>query len=112
VWVTPEELVQIAEYLKMTPEQFEVKYLQKVGSRRTLIETRNYDCIFLQRDGDSARCLIYPVRPQQCRTWPFWKRNIATPDSWNRELERCPGINRGRLYTCEEIEETAKNSPC
>lgn len=113
VWVSPEELVRIAEHLKTTPEEFQAKYLEKVGRRFTLIEKENYDCIFLERDGDGrGRCKNYVVYPMQCRTWPFWRNNLTTIDNWNELHVRCPGINKGRHYTCEEIDEMADKSPC
>ena len=38
-----------------------------------------YDCVFLKEDPERGRktCSIYPVRPLQCRTWPFWPENLA-----------------------------------
>jgi uncharacterized protein len=48
-------------------------------------------------------CTVYPVRPKQCRTWPFWESNLQSPDDWNRTAEGCPGCNRGDLIPVEEI---------
>jgi Fe-S-cluster containining protein len=48
------------------------------------------------------------VRPNQCRTWPFWNDNLASPDSWNYAAVKCPGINRGKRYSVEEIESIRK----
>ena len=112
VWVTNQEAEAIAAFLKMPTGEFIKKYTTRAGRRMTLIEKDNYDCIFLDRKGEKVGCEIYSVRPQQCRTWPFRKRNITDADSWNEQGRRCGGINRGRAYTPEEIDETAKNSPC
>jgi len=54
------------------------------------------------------KCMIYPVRPSQCRMWPFWPSNLANPAAWNETAQKCPGINHGRLYSCEEIEKIKK----
>ena len=54
------------------------------------------------------KCTIYPVRPSQCRMWPFWPSNLSNPDDWNKTAQKCPGINRGRLYSYEEIEKIKK----
>ncbi|MHC4300490.1 MAG: YkgJ family cysteine cluster protein, partial [Planctomycetota bacterium] len=62
------------------------------------------DCIFLRNRGGQRGCGIYCVRPNQCRTWPFWPENLASVNAWNRAAVKCPGINRGRLYSFEEIE--------
>jgi Fe-S-cluster containining protein len=113
IWVTRSEIKFIADFLKVEPKQLRQRYLRRVGLRTTIIEQPNTkDCIFLQRiDGQKirqgvayARCTIYPVRPSQCRAWPFWPENLANADDWNKTAQKCGGINHGRLYSFEEIE--------
>ena len=59
---------------------------------------------FLARDeAGLSKCLIYPVRPTQCRTWPFWPANLQSVESWCLAALRCPGINRGTLHEFDEI---------
>ena len=53
-------------------------------------------------------CMIYPVRPTQCRIWPFWSENLASTNTWNKAAQKCPGVNRGRHYSFEEIEKIRK----
>jgi len=106
IWVTSKEVELIADFLKETPEQVRQKYLKRLGMRTTIIEEPvSRDCIFLQKIGGCKKCAIYPVRPAQCRNWPFWPSNLATCESWNKAGLKCPGINRGRLYTYEQIEQ-------
>ena len=63
------------------------------------------DCIFLRYDAEgSSLCTVYPVRPMQCRTWPFWPSNLRDIDSWSLAAVRCPGVNRGPLHRLDEIE--------
>jgi len=101
IWVTKPEIQIIADFLKMTPEQVRSKFLRRVGLRTTIIEhPHTRDCMFLN---GQKKCTIYSVRPTQCRSWPFWPTNLNSPDSWNKAGERCPGINRGRRYSLEEI---------
>jgi uncharacterized protein len=105
IWATAKEIDLIANYLKMSVEPFRKKYTRRLGNRTTLLENpTNKDCVFLQPVGDKKRCLIYPVRPNQCRTWPFWSSNLANSDSWNHAAMTCPGINRGNFHSCEQIE--------
>jgi uncharacterized protein len=53
-------------------------------------------------------CRIYPVRPKQCDTWPFWKENLKK-SVWEGSVAACcPGIGRGRRYLKEEIEALAE----
>ena len=106
IWVTAEELEAIAGFLKMPLKDLQSRYVQKVNTRMTIVEEpRSKDCIFLRTSEGSRHCALYPVRPTQCRTWPFWPTNLGDPDAWNRAAQRCPGINRGRLYTYEQIEQ-------
>jgi len=84
---------RMANYLKMTFDDFTRKYVRQIGTRYSLMEKPNYDCIFLTRDTPGkAGCSIYPVRPTQCRTWPFWTDNLKSPETWNRSGAKCPGM--------------------
>jgi Fe-S-cluster containining protein len=104
IWVTRPEIELIANYLKMTREQLRKKYIKRVGLRSTIIEqVGTNDCIFLREVDGRKRCMIYPVRPNQCRDWPFWPGNLARPGDWNRAAQKCAGINRGRHYSFDEI---------
>jgi len=107
VWITRQEMASIAEYLGMTPGRFEEKYVRTVGRRLSLIEQEpSRDCVFLTSDPqDPTRrtCMIYPVRPTQCRTWPFWPSNLSSARAWNEAARRCPGMNRGPVHDLDEI---------
>jgi Fe-S-cluster containining protein len=121
VWISKEEIVRLADYLKITPEETVEKYCRKVAGQFSLKENRdpatgNYDCVFLASEraprgaGDKVvqtkrGCSIYPVRPLQCRTWPFWSENLASSQNWNRAAKRCHGMNHGRKFTVEKIHE-------
>ncbi len=81
----------MAAYLEMTVEDFAVKYLRKVKHRYSLTEKQlgeeDYACIFF--DEKKERCGIYPVRPSQCRTFPFWEQ---FKQNEKEVREECPGI--------------------
>ncbi len=110
IWVTKPEIKLIADFLKMTTGELRRKYLRRISLRTTIIEHyTTKDCIFLQHIDGQRRCIIYPVRPSQCRTWPFCPDNLSRPDAWNKAAEKCPGINRGKICTCEEIEKIKRN---
>lgn len=111
IWATKPEIKFISDYLKMSERQFRRKYTKRVGLRTTLTEdSKSKDCIFLEKREGYKRCSIYPVRPNQCRTWPFWSSNLKSPDTWNQAAKKCPGINKGRLYTFDEIEKIRKQT--
>jgi Fe-S-cluster containining protein len=105
IWVTKPEIRIIADFLKMTTGELRSKFLKRIGLRTTIIEDScTKDCIFLQETEGRKKCKIYPVRPSQCRSWPFWPGNLASPNSWNQIAKKCGGINHGRLYSYEEIQ--------
>lgn len=110
IWVSRPEIEFIANHLKETTGQIRRKFLRRVGLRITIIEHQDSkDCIFLQKKNGQKTCTIYPFRPSQCRSWPFWPNNLENPDTWSRASKKCPGINRGRFYSCEEIEKIKKS---
>jgi len=110
IWVTRQELQIIADFLKMDARELRRKFFKRVGFRTSIIEqpvTR--DCAFLQEVGGQKRCVIYHIRPKQCRDWPFWSDNLMNADAWNKAAERCPGINRGIFYSFEQIRRIKKS---
>jgi uncharacterized protein len=100
VWVNDEELAAIAKFRGETVGRTEQLYTRVQNQRRSLRERANGDCVFWDR---TAGCTVYPVRPRQCRTWPFWHSTIATPESWEETRQRCPGAGQGELISAEEI---------
>lgn len=103
VWLTEEEVSVISDYLAIPREQFLKEYTRKHFGRLALIEKgSDYDCVFLE---DKKKCTIYPVRPQQCRTYPFWHGVLATPESWRNEKNHCEGIERegSKRYSLADI---------
>jgi uncharacterized protein len=105
IWVTKEEIELIAYHLKLPIHQLRRQFLKRIFFRTTIIESpATKDCIFLKLINGKKQCVIYSVRPNQCRTWPFWPNNLSSSDIWNRAAKKCPGINRGKLFSIEEIE--------
>jgi len=104
VWVTKAESRAIARFLGRSDDWLDKSLLRRVGLRYSLTEHADGDCVFLERPGDGCtRCAIHPVKPKQCRTWPFWDTNLKSPDRWNEAAKICPGINRGQRYTLVQI---------
>lgn len=101
VWVTKGEIEALAAAVGLEMEQFARRYLRVVGIRFSLVEFPDGDCAFL--DTQSRRCTVYRFRPRQCRTWPFWKSNLRTPQTWEEAAHRCPGANRGPVVACHRI---------
>jgi len=100
VWVDDDEIRSIARYLDELPDHVVRLYARLVDGGRTLRENPNGDCVFYDR---MAGCTIYPVRPKQCRTWPFWPSNVQSRESWENTCKICPGAGQGDLIPAEEI---------
>jgi Fe-S-cluster containining protein len=98
--VTPEEIAAIAKHRGESVDEVQVLFTRLVGKRRSLKEKPNGDCAFYDRQ---EGCTIYPARPRQCRTWPFWESNVVTPENWERTRRICPGSGQGELIPAEEI---------
>lgn len=107
VWLSQEDMERIADHLKLPFSDFTRTYVRRIGNRYSLTEKFNYDCTFLTRDKDGkSGCMIYHVRPMQCRTWPFWKDNLKSPAAWAAAAEKCPGMceSNAPKYDLEHIE--------
>jgi Fe-S-cluster containining protein len=105
VWVNDEEIKAIADHLDLPLEETIGLYTRLLNDKRTLRDRLNDDCIFY----DSAQgCTIYPVRPRQCRTWPFWESTVRSPESWAHTQTLCPGAGNGELIPAEEITKRMK----
>ena len=100
VWVNEEELAAIAELIGEPVAEVEAMYTRQARRGLSLREKVNGDCVFYDR---GRGCTIYPVRPRQCRTWPFWESNVARPETWDRTCAICPGSGQGELIPAEEI---------
>jgi len=106
VWISRPEIDALADHLKTPTAQLKQKYLRRIGLRYSLIEKQpSKDCIFLKPiPGRGKGCMVYPVRPLQCRTWPFWKENLRSLTAWRQAAAKCPGIGSGLWYDYDKIE--------
>lgn len=107
-WVTEEEIHEMANFLKMSVKKFRKRYLRLVKNRFALKEDAvNYDCVFLKDN----KCSIYQARPKQCRTYPWWKQNLATDKDWEEAKSFCEGIRESApLVPFETIQQQVSNS--
>ena len=91
IWITPKEMLDIANFLEIDIEEFKKNYLIKIGYKYSIKERKitedNYECIFF--DKKISGCSIYPFRPTQCKTYPFWDYFKTNKDELIKE---CPAI--------------------
>lgn len=102
VWIDENEIHAIAEFLSLSREDFIQKYTRRVHGRLSLKENaKTYDCVFLK----DKKCQIYPVRPTQCQTFPWWLENLESKEAWEEAALHCEGINHpdAPLIECEKI---------
>ena len=98
--MTPDELQALADHLGQPVEEVRAVYTRRAQGKVTLRERANGDCVFWDKH---AGCTVYPARPAQCRTWPFWESTTERPAAWDRAATGCPGMNHGALISAEEI---------
>ena len=92
IWVKYQEIEAISKFLELSIEDFATIHLKKIKHRYSLIERKrdeqdDYACIFF--DDNKQSCSIYPVRPLQCRTFPFWEQFKSDTETVKKE---CLGV--------------------
>ncbi|MCB1175396.1 MAG: YkgJ family cysteine cluster protein [Leptospiraceae bacterium] len=104
VWFSVEELNNIYDYLELhkTARSALQAILIQGWQNGLAYHSAQEHCHFLNASG---RCQIYPVRPLQCRTFPFWSSNFASPYALGELQKNCPGCNdpQARQYTALAI---------
>jgi len=103
VYLNEAEVRAIAAHLGMTEKAFLADHCV-LEEGWTTLRMDAPACPFLQADN---RCAIYPVRPKQCATWPFWSENLDEATWKGPVKDCCPGIDEGPLFSAEEVERTA-----
>jgi Fe-S-cluster containining protein len=101
VYVNAEEVNALARFLGLLPMEFRSRYTfeDEYGWTQLFLEE---SCTFLEPG--TRRCRVYPARPIQCRTFPFWGELIEG-GRWTAEARSlCEGVGRGQLHSIEEIE--------
>lgn len=109
VELNPTEHHALRKYLRLSPAWFRRRYLERAADGEYGIRL-NADgrCPFLGRDN---RCRVYPVRPRQCRTYPWWPELVERKQDWLNEAKRCEGMNRGAVVPRVKIEKLVRRDP-
>ena len=104
IFLNQGEIEAIAKHLELSMGAFKEEYLFKKGYKYSIKERQvdeSHDCIFFDRKING--CSVYPVRPNQCRTFPFWPYFKNNEDELRAE---CPGI----IFNSSEVSNISKES--
>ncbi|MCC7137688.1 MAG: YkgJ family cysteine cluster protein [Planctomycetes bacterium] len=107
VWVTPDDVARIAAHKGLDVATFSRRFVRRVGDRLSLTERRNGDCAMLE-DG---KCSVYPAKPSQCSTFPFWDGVLESKETWAETAAKCPGMDTGDVYRTDEIDVLRRGIP-
>ena len=104
VYLSHRDLTALCTHFDMSEVDFARKYCRWAdyyyGTQvLALLEQDNYDCILW-----GAGCTAYEARPVQCSAYPFWSWMLADNKTWNECAADCPGMNKGRKWSFEEID--------
>lgn len=98
VYVSEYEIEEIARFLLIPVSGFIRQFLYPYKDGYSIYEDTRGRCLFYENG-----CVIYPVRPSQCRTFPFWFDNLRSRQKWLRVEKDCPGIGKGDFFPKEKI---------
>ena len=97
MYLTEDDILRLASFVKMTPAAFETRYVYRTKNLRRLRVPRYAQCVFLEPDG----CSVHPAKPLQCSTFPFWPELVDSKREWLKTANWCPGIGKGPLVNIE-----------
>jgi Fe-S-cluster containining protein len=98
VYLARHEVAAVARHLAMEVERFIARFLFPFRDSYSVREHSDGRCLFYDKG-----CLIYPVRPFQCRSYPFWLEFLRSVENWSAAAAECPGIGQGKRFSRDEI---------
>ncbi len=97
MYLTEEDIVNLAEFLGLTAAAFEKRYVYRTRNLRRLRVPRYAQCEFLKEGG----CSVHPAKPLQCAAFPLWPELVGSKREWKKAGKHCPGIGKGPLVQIE-----------
>lgn len=98
VYLDPEDVRRLALALAMPAAEFRRRYTVR-DRGWTALRMAEEACPFLV----DRRCRVHAARPAQCRTFPFWREILRSPQAWRALGGSCPGVGKGGLWSLEAI---------
>jgi Fe-S-cluster containining protein len=95
VYLTENDVSSAARFLGLSQQEFDARYIYRTTKMRRVRKPRgkSKQCPFLNEGG----CGIHPVKPVQCRLFPFWPELVEDRKAWKQTSTWCPGIGQGPL---------------
>ncbi len=119
VYIFPDDIARLAEFLKMGIDEFLDKHVDIIESPPIHIK---YDGkipqLMFKEVGEKAAChfqdekglcTVHLARPFQCSGYPFWRMNTKNKEAWEKLAAHCPAVKASRKtkgakwYTPAEI---------
>ena len=80
---------QIASHIGISLSRFRRDFTEKIpGVKQRVLLLYDDGCAFLF----NKKCVIYPVRPSQCREFPYWKDILKGGKALKKAASYCKGI--------------------
>ena len=106
IYVSALDIDNIAAFLGLSVRILVQRSLRPYRDSYTIQELQDGSCLFYEKG-----CTIYPVRPGQCRSFPFWRKNLRSAYAWKQASKACPGIGSGQVHSRQEILDILEFSP-
>lgn len=95
IWINEAEMSELAALLQISKTELKERYLYRKDGRYSIAE-KPYDggaaCVFF--DEINKNCSVYPARPKQCRSYPFWDRYKGSCADLSELCAECAGVKK------------------
>jgi Fe-S-cluster containining protein len=99
IYLDDDDIDRIATYLEIDEAEMKRDRLTHDHGTWVIKVTRRRKCCFYV----DKKCTVHPIKPQQCKSYPFWPENVCTAPEWREAKTHCEGIGRGREYDAETV---------
>ena len=73
-----------------------------------MAEGMRFECQPDVKTLEDEGCKVHPVKPVQCRVFPFWPELVESKREWKKTARWCPGMGQGALVQIESAKAQAE----
>jgi Fe-S-cluster containining protein len=88
VFFSADEIRRAADYLNIGERDFIERYLFYASGGYAHRVNEHNACAFLEKN----ICVINEVKPEQCKSFPYWREYVAHDGTLNNFNRKCRGI--------------------